>query len=97
MATFATFPLQMQMNMPWHNGGLFMGMHWIWWSFWIVVLVVLAVAFWRLMADRSETHRAVGEEERAEEALRHRFASGEIDEDEYAKRLKVLRETMLGR
>jgi len=95
MNAFPTLVLQMQM--PWHNGGLFMGMHWIWWTFWLVMLAALFLAFWRLLSDRNQTRRSVVEEERAEEALRHRFATGEIDEDEYARKLKVLRETMLGR
>lgn len=88
---------QQMPGMPWHNGGLFMGMHWLWWGFWIVLLLVLLSAFWRLSADRRETGRSVAEEERAEEVLRHRFAEGEIDEEEFARRLKVLRETFLGR
>jgi len=83
--------------MSWHNGGLFMGMHWLWWGFWLVLLAVLFTAFWRLSADRSETRRAVTEEERAEAVLRERYARGEIDEEEYARKLKVLRESMLGR
>ncbi len=84
------------MPMPWHNGGLFMGMHWLWWLFWLVTLAVLIGAFWRLFADRSSYHRTVEEEEAAEEVLRARFARGEIDEEEYARRLRVLRETTLG-
>jgi len=96
METYAPHQMQMQ-GMPWHDSGLFMGMHWVWWSFWIVVLSVLLLAFWRLYADRRQTHDTVAREERAEEALRHRYAEGEIDDDEYARRLKVLRETMLGR
>jgi uncharacterized membrane protein len=87
----------MQMQMAWHNGGLFMGMHWIWWTFWLVMLAVLFLAFWRLLADSAQTRSNLFEEERAEEALRHRFATGEIDEEEYVRRLEVLRETMLGR
>jgi uncharacterized membrane protein len=75
---------------------MFMGMHWLWWTFWIVVLAVLAWGFVRLFADRRETHRRACCEEEAEDELRGRFARGEIDEDEYARRLEVLRETYLG-
>ena len=82
-----------QMPRSWHDGGMFIGMHWAWWSVWIVTLLILAWAFWRMFADRSETHRQVRREEAAEEKLRQRFARGEIDEEEYAERLRVLRET----
>ena len=81
----------------WHNGGLFMGMHGLWWGFWLALFSVLGFGFWRLAADRAQTRRSVTEEERAEDALRHRFATGEIAEEEYVLRLKVLRESMLGR
>ena len=92
------FPaLAAQMHMTGHDEGLFMGMYWIWWTFWLAMLAVLLLAFWRLLTDRSQTRRTLFEEERAEEVLRHRYATGEIDENEYARRLKVLRETMLGR
>lgn len=83
-------------GMSWHDGGLFMGMHWLWWGFWIVLLAVLALAFWRLVADRAETRRSIAREERAEHELRRRFAKGEIEEEEYARRLEVLRESYLG-
>lgn len=89
-------PQMLMQHMAWHNGGLFMGMHWLWWAFWLVVFVLLVVAFWRLFADRSETRQRVAHEEAAEEALRKRFANGEIDEDEYVRRLKVLRESTIG-
>lgn len=95
MTMFAAFAQQMPMS--WHNGGLFMGMHWLWWGFWIVLLAALASAFWRLKADRSATHRRIAKEEFAESALRERFAKGEIDEQEYARKLKILRESILGR
>lgn len=80
-------------QMPWHDGGLFMGMHWLWWSVWILTFVFLIWGLIRLFGDRSATHDRVQREEAAEEALRRRFADGEIDEEEYARRLRVLRET----
>jgi len=77
----------------WHGGGMFVGMHWLWWTFWIVTLLVIGWAFVRLGADRSEAHRDLLRREAAEETLRQRFAAGEIDEEEYARRMKTLRET----
>ncbi len=70
-----------------------MGMHWAWWLFWIVVLLMVAWAFWRLFAERAEVHREAAGALRAEEALRERFARGEIDEDEFVRKLKVLQES----
>lgn len=89
--------LRAQMSTPWHNGGLLMGMHWIWWAFWLVVIGVLFLAFWRLLTERSQMRHDLADEERAEETLRRRYARGEIGDEEYARKLKVLRETMLGR
>lgn len=83
----------LQMPRTWHDGGMFIGMHWAWWSFWILTLLVLVWGLWRVRADRSATHRQVRREEAAEEELRRRFARGEIDEDEFAERLRVLHET----
>lgn len=77
----------------WHDGGLFMGMHWFWWFVWIGIILVVAWGLVRLFADRSRTHERVEREEVAEEELRGRFARGEIDEEEYERRLKVLRDT----
>lgn len=96
MTVFAALEVQMP-NMSWHEGGLFMGMHWVWWAFWLVLILAILWAFWRLLSDRSSMRRAAANEERAEEALRRRFAEGEITEDEYVQKLKVLRESMLGR
>jgi len=85
-----------QMPYTWHRGGMFVGMHWIWWSLWLLTICVLLWALWRLFRERSEIHRRVERQEAAEEALRMRFAAGEIDEEEYARRMRVLRETTAG-
>jgi putative membrane protein len=77
----------------WHNGGLFMGMHWLWWLIVIGTFCAMAWAIVRVSTDRSTTSRRVDAQEVAEEALRRRFASGEIDEEEFVRRLKILRET----
>ena len=80
----------------WHDGGMFVGMHWLWWLFWMGTLVVIGWAFVRLGADRSESRRSVLRKEAAEETLKRRFAAGEIDEEEYTRRMKVLREAPPG-
>jgi len=81
----------------WHDGGMFVGMHWLWWFFWVLTLLVIGWAFVRSAADRSEAHRDVLHREAAEDTLRQRFAAGEIDEEQYTQRMKVLRETSPGR
>lgn len=88
---------QLAVIQTWHDGGMFVGMHWLWWLFWVFTLAIIAWGVVRLGADRSETHRDVLRQEAAEDTLRRRFAAGEIDEEEYTRRMKVLRETSLGR
>ena len=75
----------------WHDRGLFMGMHWVWWSVWALTIGFLLWALWRVVAERAGARRRAGQQELAEEALRRRFAEGEINEDEFAKRMRVLR------
>jgi putative membrane protein len=64
-----------------------------WWAMglgMVVWLVVVALAVWlvvRLVGQRPSG----GGPESAEELLRRRFASGEIDAEEYDRRLAVLR------
>lgn len=82
-----------QMPRSWHDGGMFIGMHWAWWGFWILTAFVLGWALRRAVAARPDTDRQVPREEDAEAELRARYARGEIDDDEFARRLEVLRET----
>ncbi len=80
----------------WHDGGLFMGMHWLWWFAWALTLFAIVWAFVRFYGDRTETRRSRDSEEAAEEVLRRRFADGDIDDEEFARRLRALRETHTG-
>lgn len=82
--------MSMMLQGSWHHEGLFMGMHWAWWIFWIAVAAAIAWAFWRLRADRVDAHRAAERSLAAEEALRERFARGEIDEEELVERMAAL-------
>ena len=75
------------------HGGWMWGMHWLWWIFWVAVA---ALVIWALVSavgggrsDGGPSGRP--ERESAEEALRRRYADGEIDEEEYRERLRVLR------
>ena len=57
------------------------GMHMFWWIFWVVI--ISALLFWpapRLLR-RCDT---------ALDTLRRRYASGEIDDEEYRHRLQIL-------
>jgi Predicted membrane protein (DUF2078). len=63
-----------------------------WWPMGITMvipLIIIAVAVWLVV--RALSHGPAGSGESAEGLLRRRYAAGEIDEEEYAKRLEVLR------
>lgn len=85
--------LPAQMPDSWHDGGLFMGMHWAWWVFVAATLVVVVWAFWIACAERGATQRKRANAEAAEEALRQRFARGEISEEQFGDNLRSLRES----
>ncbi|MGK7310975.1 MAG: SHOCT domain-containing protein [Candidatus Longimicrobiales bacterium M2_2A_002] len=82
--------LFLQQGEAWHRQGLYMGMHWAWWLFWIATFLVLGWAFWRLFAERRETEAGTRQMVEAEEILRQRFARGEIDEEELLERMRAL-------
>jgi uncharacterized membrane protein len=57
---------------------------------WVILLaVVIGLVVW--VVNRGAGGRQVERGDSAEEVLRRRFASGEIDAEEYASRLSVLR------
>ncbi len=87
----STLFLAIQQSEPWHRQGLYMGMHWAWWLFWISAVAILLWAFWRLAADRREAHERVREMLAAEETLRERFARGDITEGELVDGMRALR------
>lgn len=63
-----------------------------WWPMGIsmvIWVIIIAVAVWLVV--RALSHGPAGSGESAQELLRRRYAAGEIDEEEYAKRLEVLR------
>lgn len=73
-----------------HYGGHWFGMHWGWWLFWLVLIGILVWAVARSgRPDRGGLASPPGD---AEDELRRRYARGEISEEEYRSRLKVLRE-----
>lgn len=69
----------------WHAGEWWMmGIGLLFW------LVLLGLAVW-FVVRAAGRQRAEPRSEAAEEILRRRFASGEIDAEEYERRLEVLR------
>ncbi len=69
------------------------GWHWGWgffwmWIFWLLVLVVVVAVLWRALAGTGSARVWV---DPAEQELRMRYARGEIDAEEYERRLADLR------
>ncbi|HEX3474025.1 MAG TPA: SHOCT domain-containing protein [Kofleriaceae bacterium] len=62
------------------------GMHLFWWMFWLAIVVVLLATGW----PRSRIGARDAGRDAALDALRMRYAAGEIDEEEYQERLAVL-------
>ena len=62
-----------------------MGMHAIWWVFWLGL--VISLLFW---GGGSNSTRRGKPRETPHEALRRRLASGEVSTDEYEKRKALL-------
>lgn len=61
-----------------------MGMHGIWWIFWVVLVITLL--FW----GGGSSARRNKPRETPHEALRRRLASGEVNTEEYEKRKALL-------
>ncbi|NIR61398.1 MAG: hypothetical protein GWO02_18830 [Gammaproteobacteria bacterium] len=78
------------MQEAWHRQGLFMGMHWAWWLFWIAAGLIVLWAFWREFADRRQARREIARMRQAEAALRERYARGEIDQEQLIEALSAL-------
>lgn len=74
----------------WHHDGYMMGGHWGWWIFW---LAIAGLVLWGLArsAGSGGGSAGSGSPESAEDALRRRYAAGEISREEFEERLKVLR------
>lgn len=67
-----------------------------WWGMglgmvvWVLVLAAL-IGFVVWLMNRTQGHNDNGRDDSAEEVLRRRFAGGEIDGEEYERRLALLR------
>ena len=63
----------------------FFGMHLIWWVFWVVL--IFALFGWFEPVPKRRVRR-----DSPAEILKRRFASGEITEDEFRERLRIIDE-----
>jgi len=72
--------------MPWYGWhGWWMGSMWL---FWVVIIVAL---IWIVVRSASSARNLRETQRTPEEILRERFARGEIDTEEFQRRLEVLR------
>lgn len=68
--------------MMYYGHGYMLGMHFVWWIFWILIVVVLvAVLFRRQSGDGSGVSRST-----PLEILERRYAAGEITTQEFEER-----------
>ena len=88
MTQATTMLAQMPM---WGDGGHVMGLHWGWWTFWLVVTALVVWGLARGLGGAARQKSGSASEVSAEEMLRRRLAAGEIDEEEYGRRLEALR------
>lgn len=69
------------------DGAGHMGGMWIWW---LIATAVVAAVAWGVV--RSTSRNGSGPAGSAEDVLKRRYAAGEIDKEEFEKRLRDLRQ-----
>jgi len=74
------------------NGFYMVGMHGLWWIFWLVLLGAVVVYVWRRPDDADRRQR-----EPPQELLRRRLATGEITPQQYEERKALLDRDTAGR
>ncbi len=68
----------------WHmHDSYFWGMNWIWWILWLVLLFWIFVTPWNVPGQRVKKDTPL-------DILKKRFAKGEINEEEYREKKKLL-------
>jgi putative membrane protein len=70
----------------WYGSGWMLGMHFLWWIFWILLVVVLVVLLLRQPAGPPPA----SSQPAALEILKRRYAAGEISTEEFEKRKELL-------
>ena len=66
-----------------YNGYHFWGMHLIWWFIWIMLLIWIFATPYRIHFQRMKKDSPL-------DILQRRFASGEITNEEYLEKKKIL-------
>ena len=66
-----------------YDGYHIMGMHLIWWFVWMMLLVWIFLTPWAIPGQRSRKDSAL-------DILQQRFASGQITNEEYNEKKKIL-------
>lgn len=70
-----------------------MGMHWLMWIFWILVIALLVWgALWLVRRSRPGPNGGRPVKESPTETLQRRYAAGEISTEEYENRKRKLNE-----
>jgi putative membrane protein len=73
--------------MVWHFDGWWMGFGMLLWP--LLLAAIIGLVVWLAVRGGRPAHQSVDE---AEQILRRRFAAGEIDEEEYRRRIDALRQ-----
>lgn len=66
-----------------HENYQFGGMHFLWWVVWVLILIWIFAIPYNIPGQRLKKDSPL-------HTLKKRFASGEIDKDEYQERKKIL-------
>jgi len=68
----------------WHyDGHHFWGMHWFWWILWVIFIIWIFATPYDIPGQRKKKDSPL-------DILKKRFASGEINKEEYEEKKKVL-------
>jgi putative membrane protein len=78
-------------GVPYHMGGGMWFPFVLWWLFWIGVVAMIVFLVVRLLRSGGSWAGPPQHPDAAEEILHRRLANGEIDVDEYERRMAALR------
>lgn len=66
-----------------YNDGHFLGMHFFWWLFWIIILIWIFLLPYGIPSRRNKKEKPL-------EILKRRYANGEISKEEYEEAKRTL-------
>lgn len=64
----------------------YFGMHWVWWVLWILMLCWIFLIPFDIPGQRNAREKPI-------DILKRRLAKGEIDQEEYKEKKKLLEQT----